>query len=512
MAEITKVTTPMVPRENLGNRHKPLSDQAFELNDPSKVLRSGQDGKIHDQNRQGASLGEQLGREMFAPALRSVDELVHVFQKLTMMLQMGIATSEIAESQQIKELMESLFLKPEQLAEALIQQDKASVLFKGEVFDMLRDLLGKFPDNQKVNTAVTTLVKAFEHNTNAEYSVQTILLTCKNLLEYMFSGDKAQFSQYLDGLEEMLLPSAAQTQAQAQAQTVDEDGVEQLPNEPPKDQPQSSIGLQGRSLGVEQKEAAQILKGNLLPLLGEIVVKYNQNERIRDMVMVVVHNIVRVDQGTPEALQNALAKLVNELQQVANLPENFQANLQKAVEQAMHQAKSANNDTLSQLATVLSETLSSPEANAATVRQAEAMLMSMLQNQSSVMNILHFVLPNETPQGKMFAEVYVDPDSEEKVGRSQDKSRKIFLTFDAESIGAFELSFVESGGRVDFSMWCPEVLVPALNKAKRQISELMQVHGYNMNSYHVAERVEAQSVADVFPRLLKRRSGVDVRI
>ena len=71
---------------------------------------------------------------------------------------------------------------------------------------------------------------------------------------------------------------------------------------------------------------------------------------------------------------------------------------------------------------------------------------------------------------------------------------------------------VEADQRVDFAMWCPEVLVPSLSGIKRQIGDMMQVHGYTMNSYQVAELREPQSVAQVFPKLLNRRTGVDVRI
>lgn len=549
MAEITKVTTPLIPRENLGSKNKPISDQAFELTDPTKVQRPGQEGKILDQQRDGQSaLHDSVGREMLAPLLRPATEMLHAFQKLTVLLQMGISTSEIANNAEVRALLESLYLQPEQLAQALQEQDGASVLFKSATFDLLRDIMAKFPDQPKVRDAMAGLLKTFEQNVNTENSVKTILLTCKNLLDYMFSGDRAQFAQYLEGLGEMLLPQQPQTAQPKDAQQqppqglVPGQGQENPPagqstTAPPNQNQPAAAGQpahtaqpeqtqqtqaqaqqagaaagQDRALGVDQREAAQVLKGNLLPLLGEIVVKYNQNERIRDMVMVVVHNIVRVDQGTPEALRDAIAKLAHELAQVANLPESFEKNLQDAVRQAVQQAKGANSETMEKLASILSETLSSPTANAATVRQAETLLMSLLQNQSTAMNVLHFVLPMQTEQGKLFAELYVDPDSDEKVGRSQERSRKLFLAFESDSLGAFELSFVESDHRVDFSMWCPQMLVQGLGGIKRQVSDIMQVHGYTMNSYQVAELTAPKSIADVFPRLMDRRMGVDVRI
>lgn len=545
MAEITKVTTPLIPRENLGNRNKPVSDQAFELTDPNKVHKAGLDSsKILDQQRDsGAALRDGMGKAMMAPLMKPATEMVHAFQKITMLLQMGISTSEIATNAEIRDLLNSLYLSPDQLGQALKEQDASAVLFKGSAFDVLRDIMAKFEDNPKVKQAISQLLKVFEQNVNTGNSVKTILLTCANLLDYMFSKDKAQFEEYLSGLKEMLLSggenealpgqtaveeggetagktpvaaggdkavqSAADKAAAGQAPVAD--GVEEGAA-PGKAAAQAGQEKTASVLELNQKEAAQILKGNLLPLLGEIVVKYNQNDKIRDMVMVVVHNIVRVDQGSDEALREAVAKLVNELRQVANLPESFQKNLTDALARSTDQVKQVNNETMEKLSALIHQTLSSPTANAATVRQVENLLMSMLQNQSSVMNLLHFVLPMETQSGKLFAEMYVDPDSDEKVGRSQERSRKIFLAFESDSLGGFELAFVEAGQRVDFAMWCPEALVSSLSGIKRQIEDLMQIHGYTMNSYQVAELREQQSVAQVFPKLLNRRIGVDVRI
>lgn len=513
MAEILKVTTPLIPKENLGSRNKPVTDQAFDLTDPGKVHKPGEGGRVQDQQGEGsAALRDMAGRETLAPILRSSNEILQIFQKITVMLQMGISTSDVIASPEIRELIDSLFLSPEQLMQAVQEQDAAAVMFKGAAFNLLREILIKFPDQPKVRHAVSQLLKAFENNVNAENSVKTILNTCRNLLDYMFSGDREQFSQYLQGLSELLL-SKQKEEPPAQAPQPDstareEGGAERQPA------PEKMAGeASPAALGVEHREAAQILKGNLLPLLGEIVVKYNQNERIRDMVMVVVHNTVRVDQGTPESLMESISKLVAELRLVANLPEGFEEYLTNAVLDAKDQVKSAQDQTMSKLASLISETLTSSQTtNPAVLRQTENLLLSLLQNQNSVMDILHFMLPLETQYGKMFAEMYVDPDSDEKVGRSQDRSRKIFLSFESENLGAFEMCFLETAERVDFFMWCPEILVSGLSSLKRSISDIMQVHGYTMNSYQVAELAAPHSIADVFPRLLNKRMGVDVRI
>lgn len=500
MAEITKITTPMLPKENTGNKFKPVTDQAFELTDPAKVHKPGQEGKINDrQNEAQNLLKDSMGRAAILPLLKNSNELMQVFRRIVMLMEVGVAASDAVSDTQTRELLKVLFASPENLLQALKEQDNSSVLFKGEAFDVLRDILGKFSENPKMRDALAGLLKAFEHNVNSQGSIKTILYNCNNILDYMFSKDRDQFSNYLQGLAEMLLPQEEPAKDGGQAvnlrQSQDEQAVNAQQSQP-----------------LSQKEAAQLLKNNLLPLLGEIVVKYHQNERIRDIVMVVVHNIVRVDQGTPEALREAVTKLLNELKQVVNLPEGFEKNLLDAIRQSAVDVKATQNSVISKLADIISDTLRSPGANPAMVRQAETLLISMLQNQSSMMNVLHFILPVDIGGDQVFTELYVDPDSDEKAGRGQGKSRKLFVSVESEAYGSFELSFLETDGRVDFSMWCPGALVKSFGPLKRYIGDIMQLHGYTMNSYRVEEMREPHSVAEVFPKLLEKKVGIDVRI
>ncbi|MCL2068774.1 MAG: hypothetical protein FWH00_02645 [Oscillospiraceae bacterium] len=496
MADITKITTPMIPKENIGNKFKPVSDQAFDLSDPARISKSEEGARIREQWE--APPDSNMGRAMLAPLLRETVELIHVFHKMVSLLQMGISTSEVMENPEMKQLLESLFVPSDQLIASLLEQDKSAVLFKGNAFDILRDIFLKFPENPKVRDAVVELLKTYEYNVNAENSTRSALQSCYNLLGYLFSRDREQFEKYLDGLARMLLPKEA---AEKPAQTADRT-PERAPQEAPTPGP---------------RETAMILKNNLLPLLGEIVVKYNQNTNIRDIVMNVVHNIVRVDQGSPEELKQAVEKLLGELRQVANMPRGFEQELLESVMKSAGEAKNVHNEWMDKMANILAGALSSTELPAATVRSAEMLLFSMLQNQSSMMDILHFVLPMQTPGGDFVtAELYVDPDSDERSKRSGgddgEASRKMFLAFESEGHGAFELAFLQTGRYVDFSMWCPRHLVSDMKLLRRSIFDMMAVHGYTPGSFSVDELVGRKSVAQVFPNLLNRKVGVDVRV
>ena len=494
MAEITKITTPMLPKENVGAKYKPVTDQAFDLTDPTKVHKTGEDSKV--QNQAGGTVAnENMGRAVLAPVFRDTVELVHVLQRMVSMLQMGISTTEVLESPELKGLLESLYLQPDKMLASLLEQDKASVLFKGEAFDALRDIISKFPDDIKLRDAVVNLLKSFDHNVNAQNATRTILQNSYNLLDSLFSRDKAQFESYLDGLTQMLLPQQEEGATQ-QSAVATEQGAAKQP--------------------LSMRETAVILKNNLLPLLGEIVVKYNQNENIRNTVMTIVHNIVRVDQGSPESLERAVHELMQELKQVANVPQDFEQNLMEAVKQAALQARELPDEWMSKMNDIISNTLRSPELPPATVRQAEMLLFSILQNKSSFMDVLHYVLPMQAPDGShITAELYVDPDSGERSRRAPDNgeaSRKLFLAFESERHGAFEISVLQTGRYIDFSMWCPGHLVEEMQGLRRGVMELATIHGYTMGAFAVDMLREQKSVADVFPKLLDKKAGIDVRV
>ena len=483
MAEITKVTTPMIPRENMGS-HRPATDQAFELNNPTRVPTTRNENQVRDRESGGQALRDMLGRTAMAPLLRDGTDTVQQLQKMVSMLQMGISTSEIVNMDPMRELVRSLFVAPEHLANLLIEQDGAASLFKGEPFNILRDILSRFEGNPNVKQSIASLLKTFEFNVNLDNSVKTILFQCENLLDYMFSQDRKQFGSYLDNLAKMLLPN----------REMGEPGA-------------------GSQLGVEPKEAAAILKNNLLPLLGEIVVKYYQSESIRDMVMVVVHNLVRVDKGTPEAMREAVNDLVDTLSRLANLNERFGESLAEALAKSADQVKLAGNEVMEKIATIIANTLRSQEDNPNAIRQAEYLLMSMLQNQNSLMNILHFLLPLNLPgEERVYAEMYVDPDSEEASHGKEEKGRKIFLAAESERHGPMEICFWENGERVELAIWCSGALVEPLKAIKRPLADVMLYHGYTMATFSVEELSRPHSIIQVFPKLLDRKVGIDVKI
>ncbi|MDR2933464.1 MAG: hypothetical protein LBV27_10210, partial [Oscillospiraceae bacterium] len=283
MAEITKVTTPLVPRENIGNKYKPDTDQAFELTDLSKIHKPVQEGKILDQKQSDnqAFLRESMGRAAIEAILKSSGDLVGVIKRMALLVETGTSATQALNDPKVKELLDSLFLSPRQLMDAIVEQDKSAVLFKGETFDILRDLMAKFDGNPKVRDAMANLLKVFEHNINSGSSVKSILLSCENILDYMFTKDREQFAGYLDGLADMLLPKEEAQQGPVRAQ----EGAQ--PGQAEETKTAAQGARQEAAPAMSQKEAAQILKSNLLPLLGEIVVKYHQNGRIRDHVMTV---------------------------------------------------------------------------------------------------------------------------------------------------------------------------------------------------------------------------------
>ena len=551
MAEITKVTTPMVSKENVGSKLRPVSDQAFDLTDPSKIHKSDHEGRVADRQPEqpGANLKDSMGRAAIIPLLKNAGEIIQAFKKIAFLVEMGVSASDVANDAQVKELLESLFVSSDKFLSAVLEQDKSSILFKGAVFDVLRDILGKFEEFPKVKDAIANLLKSFDHNVNFENSIKTILYNSNSILDYMFPQDREQFADYLTGLAKMLLPQeeAAKIMAPVNPEQAAQEGEEvsaqhkpgeeaqagtqktaeeaqagaRKAGEPQQSQqakvqggePQAAKGEQAPPVEqVSKKEAAQILKSSLLPLLGEIVTKYHQSEKIRDVMMVVIHNIVRVDQGTPEALKDAVEKLLANLKQVANVPENFERNILSLVQSSVEDAKNTPNSIMEKLSEVISETLRSSEANPAVVRQAESMLISMLQNQGSIMDILHFMLPLETPIGKVFTELYVDPETEERAGRQNGKSRKIFLSIESDTHGSFELSFLETNGYVDFALWCPEDFLKPISGLKRHFGDIMQTYGYTMSNFAIDVMRGQHSVAEVFPRLLNKKVGIDVQI
>lgn len=482
MADPLNVAAPSIPKETTLPPRIPMPQDQINLVNPERVVKPTQDANVENQARhpEESNILANMGRALFGPVLRSTGETVQLLSRLLVMVQSPDLISPHSAGWQGE--LGQIYVGPEQLLSALLMQDGASMLFKGEFFDILRQAVTNNPENQQIKDSIVQILKYFSSNVNTDAAKNTILQNCYKLTDYMFSEDKRNFVAYLQKLEGMLGISD-----------------QPIPSEKPGD-PDTVF-----------RQQAGALKNNLVPLLGEIVRQYNQEKGIRDAVMSIINNVVRFDKGDRALLIDAIEQFSVLLGRTGSLPDNSADGLISLMDDAMAQARQAPDPVGESIAMLISSSLEEA-GSAAQLKLAQSLMFNMIHNHNPIMNVLHFVLPLHMDNKYSFAELYIDPDSSERRGNSGEKTIKLFLCVDSQEHGLLELSFWVHGKDIELSMSCPGVLVNSLGGLKEELSRIASRSGYNLGKYEVGELTRPKNVMHVFPKLITRRVGIDARV
>lgn len=138
----------------------------------------------------------------------------------------------------------------------------------------------------------------------------------------------------------------------------------------------------------------------------------------------------------------------------------------------------------------------------------ETLVKNMLTSPGVYTPLMHFVLPLKQDDTRAFGELWVDPDSEKG---NQEKANHLFLTFDIEDKGTFELEMYDRNKSLDLSVYCPDDYVDSISRLKSTFAEIVRSKGYSLNQSSVSVLTRTRDLTDVFPSILKRRSGIDVK-
>lgn len=463
MADILKITSPIVPRDNVHNLQKQIpTEGVFDLTNPNVIVKSPPSTELTQKNPfEHAPTLSQLNKELLGPLLKSTDLLLDSMRKIILM----ISNANIASGNIPKEFLDKLFVSPDAMLRALLLQEKNETAFSGTLFDTLR-LLAKLDNQPKLQNAISLVLKYFDCFINKENGLAAILHQGKNLPGLLFKGDRAVIEELGNRLDFLV-------------------------------ETKSDI----------QKDIVKFLKNDYIPALRQIVRKYGQDETIRNTVMAIINNIVRVDKGDPERLEEAITNLNDELKMLTNLSEKDLSGLKSQLLQGAQKIKAeeGGNDLASLLMKALDRS-ESPVLNKA----AQNLLTYMVQNESPVLPIMHFMMPIDFYGERTYGEFFIDKNCEERKGEAKE-ARNIFFTIQSDKYGTFEVDLLAKDQFVELSIRCPEKLIDTVRNIKATLREKVEGQGYRLGGYQVSAWQEGQSILQKFPKFAIRRAGVNVK-
>ncbi len=129
--------------------------------------------------------------------------------------------------------------------------------------------------------------------------------------------------------------------------------------------------------------------------------------------------------------------------------------------------------------------------------------------------LLHYLIPVNMDGFKAFGELWADPnpDDGENGGKDGAKdSSHMFLCFEIENNGYFELEVYSRGQNLNILLLCPPGTEKQYHPLKESLPVLAEACGYRISNAAVGPLNKKRDLGNVFPKINIKRSGLDVKV
>ena len=423
-----------------------------------------------------------------------------------------------------------------------------------EAFTQLMSLVPKASMREGLSKAFTEFVsKLLRENTNS-YNNNTTNSAENQVLGENFdvSAEKAAvlvyLSKLLEGLEsrstsaftgenqaqaaEIILNENLQEEAEGSQWTVnDEDLTEALPRE------NSAAEREASGLSTDENPERAAAYRNTVPL-NESRIAFTLNNFTsgltsgRDAIGRLLSLLIpRSDPDAADMMQTvvkntaSLTEMVNflnkVLENIPDIPERqtlcdaFETIVTRmAQEHEMPTEKNSGayeSETVKALTSFIERNVNHPAIRGIDNFNASNLLQSILNAPGVFTPLAHSIIPLQVEDTRAFGELWVDNDNSSKKSENGEKSYHLFLTFDVEAVGRFEVDAFSSGKELNLSVLYPKSYryrVPALTD---KITRIAAGVGFNVQNFKTGILIKPHTLAETFPRITENRRSFDVK-
>lgn len=139
------------------------------------------------------------------------------------------------------------------------------------------------------------------------------------------------------------------------------------------------------------------------------------------------------------------------------------------------------------------------------------MIQGLLSAPGVFTPLLHFLVPLDLDGTKAFGELWADPDAGSDTELGEDASH-LFLCFEIEEAGYFEMELYAKGKSVSVALLCPQGTEKNYLPLRETIPDIATACGYSAEKLMIEPLKRKRDLTNVFPKLIERRSGLNVKI
>ncbi|MDR0820871.1 MAG: hypothetical protein LBN40_00190 [Oscillospiraceae bacterium] len=146
---------------------------------------------------------------------------------------------------------------------------------------------------------------------------------------------------------------------------------------------------------------------------------------------------------------------------------------------------------------------------------ASNLLQSLINAPGVFTPLAHYIIPLQIDDARAFGELWVDNDEEDDSTSSSvtraERKYHLFLTFEVESVGRFEVDTVAQGKDVSIAFYHPESYAPKAATLSGKIKRIAADCGYNAENFLSLPLVKPKNLLEVFPSISESRKGFNVK-
>lgn len=488
MADMLKITSPINVKNRIDNMPKrQTTDAIFDIFNPDKMAVKDAKTGVQQAENEGPStrqmLLENLSKDFMLPLRAETKAQADELRKFVLMTKLFEKSGIITE-----EFLSRLFVRPGEMLSKLLIKEQESSLFKGELFDSLR-LLAKVEGQPEMKAALVSVLKHFEAFVNRENSLTSLIKQTEVLMRQ--------------------LPRSAVQDVTALINDLD-----------------TIVKQGGSGFGNDNfKEVTEFLKNKYIPTIAQAIRGYQTAASARDGAQAVIHYIVRYDQSDPKQLDDAMLRLGNELKALTHITDEDIKEMRRLIFNHARDAREKSIELVQEkafaekmgiekedadLVTLISKSLEK-DAPAKMQNVAQNMLSYMLQTESPVLPLMHFLIPFRFLDENTYGEFFIDKNCEERKGDTK-QARNIFFIIQSDKYGNFEVDLLERDKTIDLDIRCPDALVDRVKQEREGLRTMIQEQGYRLADYQVGIYKPGQTIVARFPKLAARKVGIDVKV
>ena len=169
--------------------------------------------------------------------------------------------------------------------------------------------------------------------------------------------------------------------------------------------------------------------------------------------------------------------------------------------------------TLDSLTDFIDENINHPALKSLDSFNAANLLESLLNAPGVNTPLAHYILPLDVDGTKAFGELWVDNDENNPNNTpSTQRNYHLFLTFDVESIGRFELDMYALGDEVNIALLYPNRFEKQIEPMKERVDKIVRSCGYKTRTFETAPLKKPHNLVEIFPKITEKRTSLNKRV